>query len=104
MAASSPYYLNDTMSVSFQLTNIFGAVVPSSVTVDVYNPAGTKVVNNAAGTIQNTNEILYVVDAADAGGNVTLTAGVYEIFFEIVFADSTRRTHKETRTVTTRKA
>lgn len=99
---ATPYYLNDTVTMSFQITNAFGDAAPSTVTVDVFDPSGTKRINNASGTVANTNEISYTVDQDDGAVNTTNIAGDYTSFFEIVFDDSTRRTHKVTFTVTTR--
>lgn len=99
---AAPYYLNDTITVKFTASNIFGDATPSSVTVDVFDPNDVKIVNNDTGTVQNTNEIEYVLDQDDSGNNAADLAGDYTFYFEMTFSDSTRRTHKVTKTVTDR--
>lgn len=96
---TAPYYLNDTVPLSFQVTNVFGDAAVSSGTVDVYDPSATKRVVADAVTVQNINEVVYIVLTA-----ITNTAGSYDAWFTLTFSDSTIRTHKMTFSVTDRPA
>ena len=99
---AAPFYLNDTATLSFQVTNAFGDATVTSATVDVFDPADTKRTADASATLANGNELTYTVDQDDASVNTTNIAGTYTLYFEVLFNDNTRRTHKVTFVVVTR--
>lgn len=87
---AAPFYVDNDVPLSFDVTDDAGDINPTSATVDVWDPTGTQIVTADSATV-STNNVSYSVSDL-----VVLLVGTYVANFHVILPTGDVRTHSIT--------
>lgn len=85
----APYYVGDEVPLQFDAKDSGGSAPSTAPTVDVYDPANTKVVDGATSTLASTTVTYNVAETITTTGG----AGTYRAVFTVIFMGTITRQH-----------